>query len=73
MRFLPDDETMKYVMSLTINPSDANISRTVNDIMKLLPNDGSVDAEIELITMAVDPVHPGIKERLHKALSEVKD
>ena len=71
MRFLEDSDTMKYVMGLSADPSDKNIWNTVDQIRKLLPNDGSVDAEIELIAMAVDPVHPGIKERLRDALTGI--
>ena len=32
----------------------------MKEVRGQLPDDGSVEAEIELIAMAVDPVHPGI-------------
>ena len=66
--FLSDEETMKYVTVLTDNPSSDNIKSTIDHVRKLLPDDGSVDAEIELIVNAVEPVHAGIKERLHSIL-----
>ena len=61
---LPDNETMKYVSLLTKDPSDENIEVTIGDLKSLLPNDGSVDAEIELIAQAVEPIHHGITNRL---------
>lgn len=61
MRFLEDSDTMKYVMGLSADPSDKNIWDTVDQIRKLLPNDGSVDAEIELIAMRLIQSIPGLR------------
>ena len=66
--FLPDEETMKYVRSLTKDPSDQNIQTVITEIRGLLPDDDSVDSQVELIAMAVEPVHKGITERLRKGL-----
>lgn len=66
--FLPDDLTMKYVESLTKDPSPINIKVVAIAVSKKLPDQESVAAELELIAMAVEPVHPGITERLRAAL-----
>lgn len=66
--FLPDNETMKYVSLLTKDPSDENIKATIADLRSLLPDDGSVDAEIELIAGAVEPIHHGIANRLRNII-----
>ena len=53
---------------LTNDPSDETIREVIKTVKSLLPDDGSVDAEINLIASAVDPVHPGIKDRLDKVM-----
>ena len=62
--FLDDDKTMGYVRRLTKDPSDETIKTVISVIQKLLPDEFSVDAELELIIMAAEPVHPGIRDRL---------
>ena len=68
MTFLPDKQTMDLVSKLTADPSDEAIREVIGTVKSLLPSDGSVDAEINLIANAVDPVHPGIKDHLDKEM-----
>lgn len=67
--FLHDKAKIEYMESLTKNPSEENIKAIVDEISMLLPDDGSIDAEIELIAMGVEPVHPGITEKLRNSVS----
>ena len=64
--FLPDNKTTELVTLITTDPSDKNIKTVVEAVRNSLPDEMSVAAQIELIGMAVEPVHPGITERLRE-------
>ncbi len=62
--FLPGDQTMAFVTSLTKGPSAEKIKAVIQELRSLLPDKASVSAQLELIAVAVEPVQPGITDRL---------
>jgi len=63
------EETMIYIMRLTDKTSEDTIREVVTEIRGKL-SDFEAQATIELIAMAVEPVHPGITERLRRRLNQ---
>ena len=59
-----EDEIMKLVTLLTNDPSDENISKVVDEVQKSVKDIAEAAAIIEIIGMAVEPIHEGITGRL---------
>ena len=62
-----DDEiNAKCCEMLTRDPSSENIKRVQAILKERFDDTFSIEASIELIAMAVEPVHPGITRRLRR-------
>ena len=70
---MPPEDLMKYIDALTRDPSEGNILNVKSELSQFIDDPLELGSSIDLIAMAVEPVHPGITDRLRSVEDQIQD